>query len=229
MRRTSLERHPSDRQLRCLRPSYTGQHAGEIDSRDAMGERNTTAARRVGARSSRTFTGCGCGASSGRIPGSSGGLRCRLTLGPSRGIRGNRLVHVFLWGVVLSVAARLTVAVRRQPCSDISHQSLPNPHTGRRAPDQGRRAPSPPITQRPGQQPAVIAPSGYRPVPITRGNKLVRRALCTGGRLAEHIRRGRDAPPSHRRTTACWPRGSRSWPPRSATSLKSWPAPTALS
>jgi hypothetical protein len=33
---------------------------------------------------------------------------------------------------LLSVAARLNVAVRRQPSSDISHQSLSSPHTDRR-------------------------------------------------------------------------------------------------
>ncbi|GLY71712.1 hypothetical protein [Amycolatopsis taiwanensis] len=38
MRRTDLKRHPSHRQLRSLGPPAPGQHAGQVDRRDAMRE-----------------------------------------------------------------------------------------------------------------------------------------------------------------------------------------------
>jgi len=49
VRRTSLKRHPSHWQLRGLGPAVSGQHAGQVDRRYAMRERNATTASCIGA------------------------------------------------------------------------------------------------------------------------------------------------------------------------------------
>lgn len=92
--------------------------------------------------------------SGGRILGSSGGSRCRLTLGSSSSIRCNRLVHVFLGGIVLSAAVRLTVALRREPCSEIASAPAQLAHS----PQDTQSGPSRPIASQ--QQKARPATCG---------------------------------------------------------------------
>ncbi|WP_217207469.1 hypothetical protein [Streptomyces sp. AC550_RSS872] len=121
VRRTGLERHPPDRQLRDLRPSFASQHASEIDSRDAVRERNAATAGRVGTRSSLSFTGRGGRDLDGRILGSGPRSRYWLTFGPSGSVRPNGLVHVLLGGIVLSIAARLTVACVEKHAAIVTH------------------------------------------------------------------------------------------------------------
>ena len=96
VRRTGLKRHPSHRQLRCLGPPIPSQHAGQVDRRDAMRERNPSTAGRVGTRTPLSLTGSLRADLGTRVLGSSSRRRRPVTFGPDHFVWCKELVHVLL-------------------------------------------------------------------------------------------------------------------------------------